>query len=39
MLLAISTTQGWMIGIIALMVAFGVCAAVFAKMGKKNQDK
>lgn len=37
MVLALSMTQGWMIGIIALMVAFGVCAAVFAAMGKKNQ--
>lgn len=37
MLLAISTTQGWMIGIIALMVAFGICAGIFAAMGKKNK--
>ena len=37
MVLALTTTQGWMIGIIALMVAFGVCAAVFAAMGKKNR--
>ena len=37
MLLAISTTQGWMIGIIALMIAFGVCAAIFSAMGKKNR--
>ncbi len=37
MLLALTTTQGWMIGIIALMVAFGICALIFAKMGKKNK--
>ena len=37
MLLAITTTQGWMIGIIALMIVFGICALVFAQMGKKNK--
>lgn len=30
-------TQGWMVGIIALMVIFGICAAVFAKMGKEQE--
>lgn len=37
MLLAITMTQGWMIGIIALMVVFGICALIFAQMGKKNR--
>ena len=37
MLASITMTQGWMIGIIALMVVFGVCALIFAQMGKKNK--
>lgn len=37
MLLAITMTQGWMIGIIALMAVFGICALIFAQMGKKNK--
>lgn len=37
MLLAITMTQGWMIGIIALMIVFGICALIFAQMGKKNR--
>ncbi len=36
MLAAITTTQGWMIGIIAMMVGFGVCALIFTAMGKKR---
>jgi hypothetical protein len=36
MLLAITMTQGWMIGIIALMIVFGICALIFTQMGKKN---
>lgn len=35
MLLSISMTQIWMIGIIALMLVFGLCAFVFSKKGKK----
>ncbi len=37
MLAAITMTQGWMIGIIALMVVFGICALVFAQMGRRNK--
>ena len=37
MILAITMTQGWMIGIIALMAAFGICALIFAQMRKKNK--
>lgn len=37
MVAAISTTQGWMFGIIALMIVFGICAGVFSAMGKKNK--
>lgn len=37
MLAAITTTQGWMFGIMGLMVAFGVCAGIFSAMGKKNK--
>lgn len=33
--MAISMTQIWMIGIIVLMLIFGICALVFSKMGKK----
>lgn len=29
-------TQLWMLGIIGLMVIFGICAGVFAKMGQKE---
>ena len=30
-MLAITMTQGWMIGIIAFMAVFGICAGVLAK--------
>lgn len=33
----LSTTQLWMLGIMALMAAFGVCAGIFNSMGKKNK--
>ena len=33
----ITVTQGWMIGIIALMVVFGIAALIFAKKGEDNQ--
>ncbi|SCI67439.1 Uncharacterised protein [uncultured Roseburia sp.] len=36
MIAAITMTQGWMIGIIALMAVFGICALVFAQLGKKK---
>ena len=39
MIAAISTTQGWMIGIIAMMIGFGVCALIFTAMGKKRDKK
>lgn len=39
MLAAITTTQGWMIGIIAMMAGFGICALVFSAMGKKRHKK
>ena len=29
-MLAITMTQGWMIGIIAFMAVFGICAGVFS---------
>lgn len=35
----ITMTQAWMIGIIGLMVVFGICALVFRSMGKKRQGK
>ena len=34
MIAAISTTQGWMIGIIAMMIGSDVCALIFTAMGK-----
>lgn len=34
----ISMTQGWMIGIIAMMCLFGIAAGIFSAKGKKNQD-
>ena len=38
MILAISMTQGWMIGIMAMMGLFGISAAIFSKKGK-DQNK
>jgi hypothetical protein len=38
MALAISMTQGWMLGIIAMMCMFGVAAGIFSAKGKKNQE-
>ncbi len=37
--LAITMEQGWMIGIIGLMCVFGICAAIFYRMGKKNNPE
>lgn len=36
---AITMTQGWMIGIIALMAVFGVCAGIFSGMGKRRKKE
>ena len=36
-MLAITMTQGWMIGIIAFMAVFGICAGVFSALGKKRK--
>jgi len=36
-MLAITMTQGWMIGIIAFMAVFGICAGVFSVLGKKRK--
>ena len=36
-MLAITMTQGWMIGIIAFMEVFGICAGVFSALGKKRK--
>lgn len=33
----LSTTQFWMLGIMALMAAFGVCAGIFSSLGKKDK--
>lgn len=33
--MAISMTQIWMIGIIVLMLIFGICAFIFSQKGKK----
>ena len=38
MLAAITMTQGWMLGIIAMMCMFGVAAGIFSAKGKKNQE-
>lgn len=35
-MLAITMTQGWMIGIIAFMAVFGICAGVFSALGKNK---
>lgn len=31
-------TQGWMLGIIGMMVIFGIAAAIFSAKGKKNRN-
>ena len=36
-MLAITMTQGWMIGIVAFMAVFGICAGVFSVLGKKRK--
>ena len=36
-MLTITMTQGWMIGIIAFMAVFGICAGVFSALGKKRK--
>lgn len=35
----ITTTTIWMFGIIAMMVLFGVCAAIFDNLGKKRENQ
>lgn len=35
-MLAITMTQGWMIGIIAFMAVFGICAGVFPHLAKRE---
>lgn len=32
-------TQGWMVGIIGLMVVFGICALIFWRLGNKKENK
>lgn len=36
-MLAITMTQGWMIGIIAFMAVFGICAGVFSCTWQKEK--
>ncbi len=38
-MLAITMTQGWMIGIIAMMCLFGIAAGIFMAKGKQNRDE
>ena len=37
-MLAITMTQGWMIGIIAFMAVFGICAGVFLPHLAKREN-
>ena len=34
----LSMTQGWMIGIIAMMCMFGIAAGIFSAKGKANRE-
>jgi len=34
----LTMTQFWMIGIIGLMVIFGICGGIFYHLGKKNEE-
>ncbi|BAK46195.1 MAG: hypothetical protein ACOX8G_05875 [Eubacterium sp.] len=36
---ALSMTQGWMIGIMAMMGMFGVAAGIFAAKGKTREQR